>query len=58
MTNKLTIICVDDERNILLMLRNQLMHFFLDCKIEIAESGDEALEVIEEILSNGGDVAL
>ncbi|NMF56828.1 hybrid sensor histidine kinase/response regulator [Pseudanabaena yagii] len=58
MTNKLTIICVDDERNVLLMLRNQLMHFFSDCKIEIAESGDEALEVIEEILSNGGDVAL
>jgi hypothetical protein len=24
MTNKLTIICVDDERNVLLMLRNQL----------------------------------
>ena len=58
MMNKLTILCVDDERNILLMLRNQLMHFFSDCKIEIAESGDEALEVIEEILSNGGDVAL
>ena len=58
MTNKLTIICVDDERNVLLMLRNQLMHFFSDCKIEIAESGDEALEVVEEILSNGGDVAL
>jgi signal transduction histidine kinase len=58
MVNKPTIICVDDERNILLMLRNQLMHFFSDCKIEIAESGDEALEVIEEILSNGGDVAL
>ncbi|MCX5935907.1 MAG: hypothetical protein NTU99_14230 [Pseudanabaena sp. LacPavin_0818_WC45_MAG_42_6] len=47
MTNKLTIICVDDERNVLLRLRNQLMHFFSDCKIEIAESGDEALEVIE-----------
>ena len=58
MTNKLTIICVDDERNVLLMLRNQLMHFFSDSKIEIAESGNEALEVIEEILSNGGDVAL
>jgi signal transduction histidine kinase len=58
MTNKLTIICVDDERNVLLMLRDQLMHFFSDCKIEIAESGNEALEVIEEILSNGGDVAL
>ncbi|TYQ27405.1 response regulator [Pseudanabaena sp. UWO311] len=58
MVIKPTIICVDDERNILLMLRNQLMHFFSACKIEIAESGDEALEVIEEILSNGGDVAL
>ncbi len=58
MTNKLTIICVDDERNVLLILRNQLMHFFSDCKIEIAESGDEALEVIEEILSNGEEVAL
>ena len=58
MTNKLTIICVDDERNVLLMLRNQLMHFFKNCKIEIAESGDEALEVIEEILSSGLDVAL
>ena len=58
MANKLTIICVDDERNVLLMLRNQLMHFFENCKIEIAESGDEALEVIEEILSSGLDVAL
>lgn len=58
MTNKHTIICVDDERNVLLMLRNQLMHFFPDCKIEIAESGDEALEIIEEILSNGLDVVL
>ncbi|WP_103668341.1 hybrid sensor histidine kinase/response regulator [Pseudanabaena sp. BC1403] len=56
--NNLTIICVDDERNVLLMLRNQLMRFFPDYKIEIAESGAEALEVIEEILSNGFDVAL
>lgn len=56
--NKPTVICVDDERNVLLMIRNQLMHFFPNCKIEIAESGDEALEVIEEILSNGFDVAL
>ncbi len=56
--NKPTIICVDDERNVLLMLRTQLMHSFPDCKIEIAESGDEALEVIEEILANGFDVAL
>lgn len=56
--NKPTIICVDDEQNVLLMLRTQLMQFFPNCKIEIAESGDEALEVIEEILSNGFDVAL
>ena len=45
MTNKLTIICVDDERNVLLTLRNQLMQDFPDFMIEIAESAEEAIEV-------------
>ncbi len=53
-----TILCVDDERNILLTLRAQLSRHFPDCAIEIAESGAEALEVVAEILASGGEVPL
>ncbi len=53
-----TILCVDDERNVLLTLRTQLMRYFPDYAIEIAESGTEALIVIEELLNDGVEIPL
>lgn len=53
MPNK-AILCVDDERIVLLSLRDQLTHHFGDRYIyEFAESADEALEVIEELNQDG-----
>ena len=56
--SKPTILCVDDERNVLLTLRNQLMQDFPDFMIEIAESAEEAIEVVEDLLSNGIEMPL
>jgi PAS domain S-box-containing protein len=56
--SKPTILCVDDERNVLLTLRNQLMQEFPNFMIEIAESAEEALEVVEDLLDNGIDLPL
>ena len=43
------IICVDDERSILTALQQQIMRAFSDTFIlEFAESGEEALEILEE----------
>ncbi|MCU0527114.1 MAG: PAS domain S-box protein [Elainella sp. Prado103] len=53
-----TILCVDDERNVLLTLRAQLQRHFPDYTIEIAESGQEALGLIEELLAEGIEVPL
>lgn len=48
--SKKAILCVDDEKMVLLSLRDQLTHHFGDRYIyEFAESADEALEVIEEL---------
>ncbi len=48
--DKKAILCVDDEKIVLLSLRDQLTHHFGDRYIyEFAESADEALEVIEEL---------
>ena len=41
--SKQTILCVDDERNVLLSIRTQLMRCFPDFMVEIAESAEEAL---------------
>jgi PAS domain S-box-containing protein len=54
----MTILCVDDEINILITLRSQLMRCFPDYAIEIAESGEEALTLVEELLSNGIEIPL
>ena len=44
------IICVDDEKEILEILQKQLMAMFgQGFEYEFAESGEEALELIEEI---------
>lgn len=47
------ILCVDDERIVLMSLRDQLnQHFGNRYICEFAESADEALEVIEELNQN------
>lgn len=48
------ILCVDDERIILLSLRDQISKHFGDrYRYEFAESVDEAWEVIEELYAEG-----
>lgn len=54
MSDKATFLCVDDERIVLLSLRDQIAKHFGDrYRYEVAESADEAWEVIEEIYSEG-----
>ncbi len=58
-TKKPVIICVDDEANILKSLRAELKEAISnEYLIEIAEGGEEALELIEELLEDGYEVAL
>jgi CheY-like chemotaxis protein len=53
MSNK-AILCVDDEYIVLLSLRDQITKHFGDrYRYEVAESADEAWEVIEEIHLDG-----
>ncbi len=53
------IICVDDEQTILDSLRIELeMALGDEYLIEMAQDGEEALEVIEELLEDNHDVAL
>jgi CheY-like chemotaxis protein len=53
MSNK-AILCVDDERIVLLSLRDQITKHFGDrYRYEVAESADEAWEVIEELVEEG-----
>lgn len=48
------ILCVDDERIVLLSLRDQIAKHFGDrYRYEVAESADEAWEVIEELTDDG-----
>jgi response regulator RpfG family c-di-GMP phosphodiesterase len=53
------IICVDDERTVLRSLKAELQEAVgNDYTIEIAEGGEEALELIEELLEDGDEVFL
>ncbi|HEY9848754.1 MAG TPA: response regulator [Leptolyngbyaceae cyanobacterium] len=57
--NELAILCVDDEPVILNSLTQQLKrNLGNDYEIEAAQSGLEALEIIEEVLSDGMEIAL
>ncbi len=57
--NKQVIICVDDELIVLDALREQLQKEFKDeLLIEVAESGDEALEIFDEYLADGYEIPL
>ena len=53
------IICVDDEEGILTALKQQLSARFGDeCQIEVAQSGQDALELIEELNREGEPLAI
>src|SRR4028119_353726 len=53
------IICVDDEKTVLRSLKAELQEAVgNDYIIEIAEGGQEALELIEELLEDGDEVLL
>ena len=53
------ILCVDDEKIILTSLKKELREFFKSSYyIEIAENGEEALELIEEFLQDGHEIPL
>ena len=57
--NRQVIICVDDERTVLRSLKAELQEAVgNDYTIEIAEGGEEALELIEELLEDGDEVLL
>jgi CheY-like chemotaxis protein len=58
MTKK-AILCVDDEKMILTSLRDQLRNRFGNrYEYEFAESGDEALEVVEELYKEGLEILI
>jgi len=56
---KKVILCVDDEKIVLDSLRSELKNHFLDEYIvEVAESGEEALELFHDMENDGYDMAL
>lgn len=55
---KFAILCVDDEEMILQSLKNELDAFSDDYLIELAEDGDEALEVIADLAEDDYEIAL
>lgn len=59
MTHKLAIICVDDEPSILRSIQAELERALgPDCIIELAQDGEEALEVIKELTADDHQVAV
>jgi len=57
--SSLAILCVDDEKVILDSLTEQLKRYLRrNFEIEAAESGEEALEILEEFQENGVETAL
>ncbi|MFO8085408.1 MAG: ATP-binding protein [Desulfobacterales bacterium] len=53
------ILCVDDEMVVLTSLKDQLRRYFgSQYRIEMAESGEEALEVIEELQNEGFEMPI
>ncbi|MGC1393028.1 MAG: response regulator [Coleofasciculaceae cyanobacterium] len=57
--NKKAIICVDDERMVLISLRDQLVRYLgNEYNIELAESAEEALELFEELQEEEYEIPL
>ncbi|MCA9717664.1 MAG: hybrid sensor histidine kinase/response regulator [Myxococcales bacterium] len=53
------VLCVDDERFVLRSLREQLRRGLSQtCTVEVAESGEEALELVEELTGEGAALAV
>ena len=53
------ILCVDDEKTVLETLQQQLKSIFKNkYLIEIAESGEEAIEVLDDLLEDGYETIL
>lgn len=58
-SKKCAIVCVDDEKIILNSLKNELLSYFGNkYSYEIAQSGEEALELIEELIEEGYDIPI
>jgi diguanylate cyclase (GGDEF)-like protein len=54
-----TILCVDDEAGVLTALQQQLSaRFGHECEIALAQSADDALELIDELKREGEDLAV
>ena len=57
--SKQTILCIDDEAIVLDALKEQLYNSFEEnCTIEVAESADEALEIVEELIEDNYDLPI
>jgi DNA-binding NtrC family response regulator len=53
------ILCVDDDKTVLTALRTLLSNTMgTTCRVEIAESGQEAIEIVEELAAEGQEVGL
>jgi DNA-binding NtrC family response regulator len=53
------ILCVDDDKTVLQALRSVLVqNFGQECEVELAESGQEALELCEELHAEGKEVSV
>ena len=51
MSGELAIVCVDDEEMVLIALRQQIEDAVgNECIVEVSTSGEEALEIIEELV--------
>ncbi len=59
MTNKKIILCIDDEMSILISLKTELKLIFKkEYFIEIAENGEDALELVDELLEDDYEIML
>jgi two-component system, sensor histidine kinase and response regulator len=59
MENQKIILCVDDERLVLVSLKAQLKKNLGDAyRIEMAENGEDGLAIVEEIMGEGHDLPL
>ncbi|HAA12626.1 MAG TPA: hypothetical protein DCE41_13405 [Cytophagales bacterium] len=56
--NHLYILCIDDQPEVLNALEQDLAAFETHLRIEVCDTGAEALEVIEEVDSQGDHLAL
>jgi CheY-like chemotaxis protein len=57
--SKNIILCIDDESTILSSLKTELKGIFpKDYLIEVAESGDDALELVNELLEDNHHISL